>query len=95
MISALQVAKHPIAAPGPSSVFTPPAFRHATLPGLCNSIFYFFTFREVLSRRAYQSSVFTPPAFRHATLPGLWLIFLQRKSERSKGNVVFVPVETF
>jgi hypothetical protein len=35
VISALQVAKHPIAAPGPSSVFTPPAFRHATLPGLC------------------------------------------------------------
>jgi hypothetical protein len=54
VISALQVAKHPIAAPGPSSVFTPPAFRHATLPGLCNSIFYLFTFREVLSRRSYQ-----------------------------------------
>ena len=33
-MSALQVAKHPIAAPGPASVYSPMASRHATLPGV-------------------------------------------------------------
>ena len=33
-MSALQVAKHPIAAPGPASVYSPMTSRHATLPGV-------------------------------------------------------------
>ena len=33
-MSALQVAKHPIAAPGPSAVYSPLTARHATLPGV-------------------------------------------------------------
>ena len=32
-MSALQVAKHPIVAPGPASVYSPLTSRHATLPG--------------------------------------------------------------
>jgi len=33
VMSALQVAKHPIVAPGPSSIYSPLTSRHATLPG--------------------------------------------------------------
>jgi len=38
VISALQVAKHPLNTPGPASVFTPPPSRHATLPGVSQAI---------------------------------------------------------
>ena len=37
-MSALQVAKHPIAAPGPATAYTPPPFRHATLPGVAQGV---------------------------------------------------------
>jgi len=37
VMSALQVAKHPIAAPGPATIYTPPPSRHATLPGVAQA----------------------------------------------------------
>ena len=37
-MSALQVAKHPIATPGPATAYTPPPSRHATLPGVASGV---------------------------------------------------------
>ena len=42
-MSALQVAKHPIVAPGPASVYSPMASRHATLPGVAPGALAGFT----------------------------------------------------
>jgi len=38
VMSALQVAKHPIATPGPATAYTPPPSRHATLPGVASGV---------------------------------------------------------
>jgi len=38
VMSALQVAKHPIATPGPASAYTPIPSRHATLPGVASGV---------------------------------------------------------
>ncbi|XP_023328830.1 uncharacterized protein LOC111701670 isoform X2 [Eurytemora carolleeae] len=38
VISALQVAKHPISTVGPASVYTPLPSRHATLPGVSSAV---------------------------------------------------------
>ena len=43
VMSALQVAKHPIVAPGPASVYSPMASRHATLPGVAPGALSGFT----------------------------------------------------
>lgn len=38
VMSALQVAKHPLSTPGPAGVYTPPPSRHATLPGAAQGV---------------------------------------------------------
>ena len=37
-MSALQVAKHPLVAPGPASIYSPLSSRHATLPGAAQGV---------------------------------------------------------
>ena len=38
VMSALQVAKHPIVAPGPATIYSPLTSRHATLPGAAHGV---------------------------------------------------------
>jgi len=38
VMSALQVAKHPLVAPGPASIYSPLSSRHATLPGAAQGV---------------------------------------------------------